>query len=257
MTRLLIAGDVVIEEPEIVLFDKDGTLIDIHHYWTSMIKVRSAHIVKEWFFSHEKQSDIENSLIDAMGIDQRSDRMKKDGPVGVKPRPYIVNVASQVVRSKGGDVSDEEMEALFTYIDQETSKNLLPLLKLLPGVKQFLEAIKNCGVSAAVVSTDITSRTSLAIEKLGLADCFDLILGGDSVAQTKPFPDLAVSAINRFGCNASKAVVVGDHPVDIEMGVLAGVGLNIGVLTGLSDYGDFDSLNCEVVPDLTSIVVSC
>ena len=35
------SGLLVLEKPEAVFFDKDGTLIDIHHYWGSMIKIRA------------------------------------------------------------------------------------------------------------------------------------------------------------------------------------------------------------------------
>ena len=44
--------EIVKVDPEIVLFDKDGTLIDIHHYWATMLKLRSAMIVDKWFKSH-------------------------------------------------------------------------------------------------------------------------------------------------------------------------------------------------------------
>ena len=40
--QLQINGEVVHAAPEVVLFDKDGTIIDIHHYWTSMVRIRSA-----------------------------------------------------------------------------------------------------------------------------------------------------------------------------------------------------------------------
>ena len=32
-----------------VIFDKDGTLIDIHHYWVSIIKIRASLIANKWF----------------------------------------------------------------------------------------------------------------------------------------------------------------------------------------------------------------
>ena len=49
--------------PEMILFDKDGTLIDIHHYWASMIKLRGALIVNKWFKNHIDKNAIERSLI--------------------------------------------------------------------------------------------------------------------------------------------------------------------------------------------------
>src|SRR3989344_2511413 len=76
-----------------VLFDKDGTLVDIHHYWTSIIRLRAEKL------SHKFESNA-SSLMEAMGIDTLTNRMKPEGPVGVKPRAFIVGVVAGLLGSK-------------------------------------------------------------------------------------------------------------------------------------------------------------
>jgi len=257
MGSLLINGIVLHKNPELFLFDKDGTLIDIHHYWASMIRVRASSIIQKWFDGHVDNKQIEVCLIDKMGVDLTTSRMKKDGPVGIKPRPFIVNVAADIVRSRGVPISNAEMETLFVDVDNETSKNLLPLLRLLPGVEQLLGQLKSCGIASIIVSTDITSRAKMAMESLGIAHYFSDIIGGDSVTNAKPAPDLANLAINKGSYCIKKTVVIGDHPVDIKMGKNAGVTTNIGVLTGLSEPSVFDELGCTVIQDLTAIEMRC
>jgi len=61
----------------------------------------------------------------------------------------------------------------------------------------------------------------------------------------------------RRGANQGRAVVIGDHPVDIKMGKAAKVGCNIGVLTGLSNADLFSDLDCFVVESLENIGVRC
>ncbi len=253
--QLLIGGEVAHTAPELVLFDKDGTIIDIHHYWASMIAIRAALIVERWFAVFADKQDIESQLIDAMGVDLQSGRMKPEGPVGIKPRPFIVNVAADVVRGYGVEVSNDEMEALFSEVDRTTAEDLLPLLKLLPGVKELLRRLKEEEVVAMIVSTDITPRARKAMETLGLDVYFDDIIGADQVEHTKPAADLALLALERSGAASVDAVVVGDHPVDVQMGSAAGVGLNIGVLTGLADMAAFEGMECRVVADLSAIEI--
>jgi phosphoglycolate phosphatase len=125
----------------------------------------------------------------------------------------------------------------------------------LPGVTDFLESLHAHGVAAAVVSTDITSRATSAMQALGIAHYFKAIIGGDAVANTKPAPDLAQAALTSCGCNPAHAVVIGDHPVDIQMGHNASCAANIAVLTGLSDVAAFAELDCTMVDDLTGITV--
>ena len=253
--QLQIGSEVAYAAPEVVLFDKDGTIIDIHHYWASMIRIRSALIVERWFAEDGAREVIESRLIDAMGVDLQSGRMKPEGPVGVKPRPFIVNVAAEQVRDHGADIGNEEMEALFAEVDQKTSEDLLPLLKLLPGAKALLKRLKEERIASVIVSTDITPRARKAMEALQLDHYFDDIIGADQVAHTKPAADLAYLALERSGATPMGAVVIGDHPVDVEMGSAAGVGLNVGVLTGLADETAFDGLECQVVKDLTEIEI--
>ena len=110
MTDLFINDECVLEDVRLILLDKDGTIIDIHHYWGSMLKERARLIVNRWFFDSDSQTKIFNELIDVMGIEIESGRMKPEGPVGVKPRPFIVKVATEVVCKKGVTTEEEEIE---------------------------------------------------------------------------------------------------------------------------------------------------
>ncbi|MFC1626540.1 HAD family hydrolase [Pseudomonadota bacterium] len=248
-------GVKLLEYPELVLLDKDGTLIDIHHYWASMIHLRAELIVEQWFGEKDSGEQIEHRLIDAMGVDLHSGRMKPDGPVGVKPRPHIVSVAVAEVRKSGVDVDDMRMEALFSEVDRRTSANLRPLLRLLPGVVDFLESLRTHGVAVALVSTDITSRATAAMQSLGIDHYFTTILGGDAVLHTKPAPDLVQAVLRSGSYSILRTVVIGDHPVDILMGQNAGCASNVAVLTGLSEQDAFKEMECVVVSDLTEVKV--
>jgi len=257
MSILTIEGMPVLDDIQAVFFDKDGTLVDIHHYWASMIGIRANLIGERWFLGCPNRGDVERSLMDAMGVDLSSSRMRPEGPVGVKPRADIVRVATEVVRRNGRDINEQNMESLFQEVDQNTAEDLRPLLRLLPGAKHLLQKLKKCGIPSVIVSTDITSRARKAFEVLELDDYFEHIFGGDAVESTKPAPDLALLAIQRLECSAEKVVIVGDHPVDVKMGIAAGVGLNVGVLNGLSSESAFEDLPCKVIHDLTSLDVRC
>jgi len=241
--------------PEIVLFDKDGTLIDIHHYWASMLRLRSAMIVEKWFSSHGNKNKIERELIDSMGVDLSSGKIKITGPVGIKSREFIVNLASNIVRSNGVQIQNTETEEIFLEIDRITSKDMAPLLRPLPGVFNLLKNLEMANITMAVISTDITSRTRLAMETLKIDHFFTEIIGGDIVNNTKPSPDLVIQISKKTRIKTNKMMVIGDNPVDIKMGLSANINLNLAVLTGLSDIKSFDNLNCMVINNLKCIEV--
>ena len=255
MTQLIANDHVLLESPDLVLFDKDGTLVDIHYYWVSMIKLRANLIAESLFDDKGIKEKVKKALISVMGVNQETECMKPDGPVGVKPRPYIVDVAVQTINEFGEMTDAASMELMFKKIDQATASNMLPLLSVLPGVVDLLDKLKKHDIPVAIVTTDITERTTKAMKALGLESYFIDIVGGDRVKNTKPSPDLAEYVISNNKLTPDNVVVIGDHPVDIEMGIATGVRTNIGVLTGLSDSAAFDHLDCTTVKDLTMVQV--
>ncbi len=257
MPELMVNGVSKIKDPKLVLFDKDGTIIDIHHYWASMIQFRAEHIVEQYAKDRADSDEIKSRLMDEMGVDLDCGRMKPQGPVGIKPRSYIAKVASDVMNRYGVSVNTDQIESLFAEVDIQTSLNMKPLLKLLPGVRSLLDSLNACGISSAIVSVDIADRAEKAVTVLGLESYFDFIIGGDLVEHVKPAPDMAILAMNKNGVLPESTVVIGDHPVDIKMGQGAGIELNIGVLNGLSDVSMFNDLECETISDLTKIRVRC
>ena len=253
MIQLFVDNRPFVENPELILLDKDGTLIDIHHYWSSMIQIRSRTICERWLEGVENRTSIENHLADSMGVELETGRMKPEGPVGVKPRSFIVNVAVNVLRDAGIAIKHTAMESLFQDVDQATAKDMLPLLRLLPGVTEFLERARECDVDLAVVSTDITERVNKSMEALGIDGYFKTTLGGDAVENPKPAPDLVDVVLQQGHYSKTKVVIIGDHPVDIQMGINAGIEKNIGVLTGLTKSEGFQPYPCTVIEDLSSL----
>jgi len=252
MSDLLINNKLALPDVEAVIFDKDGTLIDVHHYWASMLKIRAKLIVKKY----ELDGKVKNELMDVMGIDAKTGKIKADGPVGIKPRSFIVSIATEVLNSNNVDASHDDIENIFLEVDKNTSDNILPLLKLLPGVEQLLESLSQYGIVIMLATTDMTMRARLAMRALNIEHFFSEIIGGDAVDFAKPSPDLALSVIEKREVNKDKTVVIGDHPVDIKMGMSANVGCNIGVLTGLSNADLFSKLDCFVIENLKDIKVS-
>ena len=121
--------------------------------------------------------------------------------------------------------------------------HLLDKTTLYPGVREVLEGYR--GKRRIVVSNKVQRFSEAVVRGLGIGDCFDLILGGDSAAK-KPHPALLMMALDRFQTAASSALMVGDGDTDIEAGKSAGV-ITCGVTSGLGDKNQLIAARPDVL----------
>jgi phosphoglycolate phosphatase len=90
---------------------------------------------------------------------------------------------------------------------------------------------------------------------LKLDKYFQSIIGGDAAQNTKPAADLAEIALRNGNYSKEKVVVIGDHPVDIQMGLNSGIQNNIGILTGLSSREMFEPYGCVIAHNFDEIEI--
>lgn len=130
-------------------------------------------------------------------------------------------------------------------------RHLLDRTVLYPGVRDVLDYFSD---KRRVVVSNKMYRLALAMVRgLGVEDCFDAILGGDSAAEKKPHPALLHVALRRFQVSAASALMVGDGDTDIEAGKRAGV-ITCGVSYGLGNNNDLIAAAPDyLIDDLTKL----
>ncbi len=85
---------------------------------------------------------------------------------------------------------------------------------LLPGVKDFLDLLKDRGFKIGLASSSKNTKT--IIEKLEIKAYFESISDGYSVKQAKPAPDLFLHAAKSLRVEPSACIVVEDAAAGIE-----------------------------------------
>lgn len=244
-------GNKIIKDVGLVVFDKDGTLIDIHHYWYSMVALRVDLVQKKLCFEDTFKKDIMSSV----GIDIRNKKLRGDGPVGIQRREIVLQtMADALARIGYPDTYDGCYEA-FQEADR-LSVDLLPeIIKPIPGMHALIDALYSNGCKIAIATTDKSERARLASKTLHIADKVDFIVGDDMVEHSKPAPDMLNMILDKIGTQKENGVMVGDTLGDVIMGINAGLKASIAVCSGLTPREELLKGTKYVVRDISLIVV--
>ena len=105
---------------------------------------------------------------------------------------------------------------------------------LFPHVKETMAELYAAGYRFTVASSRGSQSLNEFLDGMGIAPFICYVLGADNVAHAKPDPEPVLKTLRDLGCEASDALVVGDMPVDIQMGLGAGA-FTCGVSYGNSD----------------------
>jgi len=86
-----------------------------------------------------------------------------------------------------------------------------------PGALEGVRALHQRGLQLAVVTGKAQSGADATVDAAGLRPYFQFVGGYDLVPRPKPYPDLALLALERLGVPAAHAIVVGDAAIDVQM----------------------------------------
>lgn len=95
--------------------------------------------------------------------------------------------------------------------------------RLYPDVAAGLDTLRAAGIRLACVTNKPHRFAVELLEQYGLAGCFGIVLGGDSVARKKPDPLPMLTACDALGVAPDAAVAIGDSENDALAGRAAGM----------------------------------
>ena len=241
----------VIQDVGLLIFDKDGTLIELYHYWSQMVALRAQIIGEALGLATEHQA----GLRWALGVDEKAGRLRSEGPVGLKKREIVLKAATDYLDGIGHRDTLPLCEQAFERADEISSGDLPRFIRPIQGAVSLMRALRDRGCRVALATVDVSRRARLAMEFMGVSDTLDLVVGGEEVARSKPDPEMIHIILDRLGIGRSQAVMVGDALSDVQMGINAGLKACIGVLTGFATTEQIRRLTSFIARDVSEISV--
>jgi len=181
----------------LVIFDLDGTLVDAYPAIRDSVNYMMIKM------GRPRQSLLTVKRSVGLGVDNLVRRFIEEGR------------------------AEEALEIFREHHDKRLRKNL----KLMPGAKGLLAALKARGYRMAIASNRPAKFCRIILETLGINEYFFKVVGGDAVKFPKPHPAMLQVILKAARVHANEALYVGDMFVDIQCGRKAGI-FTVAIPTG-------------------------
>jgi beta-phosphoglucomutase len=182
-----------------VVFDMDGVLIDSHPAHQQAWRMFLLELGKE--ISAENM----NFLLDG--------RKRED-----------------ILRHFLGELTNEQVQT-YSKIKDRHFVALAGEVRLIPGVQDFLDALAQAGIEAAVATSASAFRAREMLDRFHLTDRFAAVVTGSEVTRGKPDPEIFQLAAARLGQNPDCLIAFEDAVSGVKAAITAGMSC-MGIGTG-------------------------
>jgi len=213
---------------DLVVFDKDGTLIDFHAMWG------------RWALELGERLDgatrrpVSGDVFATIGFDPAGGRVLAGAPLAAATMAEIRETVAAVVRRWCPSVSAARRAVEAAWFEPDPLATAVPI----GDVRALFGELRASGRLIAVATTDDRAPTEATLRGLGVRGEIAAIACGDDGIGVKPDPSMLLALCQATRVPPARAAMIGDTPADLAMGRAAGAGRVVGVLSGVGSRAE-------------------
>ena len=199
-----------------IIFDKDGTLLDMDSYWLPVARYAYEDILKAI-----GREDIPlEELFLATGVVDGN--VEISGTLCCGTYAQVGESIYSVLNRYGVQISlQETVDLTVKYFHDNMPKGEMQTTS--PSLKSVLAKLKELGIKLAVATADDQFVTARCLKNLEINEYFDDIFADDGVSPPKPNPYYADTFRAKYGFEKYETLMVGDTFNDANFANNAGI----------------------------------
>lgn len=244
--------DWYIDNIETVIFDKDGTFIDLHYFWGKMTELRALEVIKYYNITSTNC----DTLCNFLGYDITNGKMLSDGITALYSRSKIIEIFKANLEDIGVIATKEELEHLFDKVSTAFYENMQKYTKPINEAIEFIKKLHARGIKLGIVTADSVTSTNLTLKQFGWEEYFDVVIGRESSTSTKESGIPTIMALEKLNAHPKTTVMIGDSPTDMISAKNAGIESTILVATGQISADELKKHSLYVTDTLCNVIIN-
>ena len=237
---------------QLIIFDKDGVILDLQATWLPVAQAVAAHTVTLIPAIDAVMSKITTSdLLHAIGVDDLHGDIDPKGIFATGSFAQMRTKWQAMLPPQMIDLENDQAyrDAVQNIVHEKTRQTT----KAKGDVVTPLDALHKEGYRLALVTNDSESSARQSLQDLGIADLFCAIVGSDSGFGAKPDPDGLLHCCDVAGVMPDTSIMVGDTIADYEAAIAAGCEAFVCIADAF-EFRPHEDIQPEfVIPDLTEL----
>jgi phosphoglycolate phosphatase len=234
----------VLDGIDLIVFDKDGTLIDFHAMWGGWANELGRRL--DWATRRPVAGDV----FAAIGFDPTTGRVRSGAPLAIMTMAEIREVVAAVIRRWCPSIAAARRSVDEAWFVPDPVTTAAPLTDL----PALFAVLRDAGKTIAVATTDDRAPTDATLVALGVRQHVAALACGDDGIGVKPDPRMLLAICEAVRVAPQRTAVVGDTVPDLTMARAAGSGLAIAVLTGVDGADQLAPLADLVVSSVEDLL---
>jgi phosphoglycolate phosphatase len=228
---------------DLVIFDKDGTILDFGRMWAGWAEDLATAL------NAATALDVRAPLFEMLGYDPVGRVVRPGGGLAATPMARLRERTAEVLTGVGLDGAEAERALGTAWHAPDPVELAHPLADL----HALFGGLRASGRKVAIATTDDREPTERTLAALGLTDAVDALVCADDGVAVKPAPDMVARLCAGTGSTPQRTAVIGDSRADLRMGRAAGVAVTIAVLSGVGDRATLEPLADAVIDSVEDL----